>query len=96
MNKKGQTGTGVFFGIMIAVMLWVAFSQTLDPIKDATTSARGVDQLDCGNGSISIGTKSTCVIVDWAQFGYAGTIITVIIGAAGGGILGKIVESRRQ
>ena len=86
MNKKA-TGGMIFFGMMIGVMIWIAFTQLLGPITDATTTARSVSQLDCDNSSISIGTKGTCVIVDWTLFGYAGAVIAAIIGAAGGGFI---------
>ena len=97
MNKNGTARTTmfVFFGIMISVMLWIAFTQLLDPVTDATTTARSVSQLDCDNSSISQGTKGTCVIVDWTLFGWAGAIIAVIIGSAGGKLLDMSVEKKQ-
>lgn len=86
-NKKSQTGVFVFFGMMISIMIWIAFTQLLGPAKDSIEDARSVSQLDCGNGSISTGTKATCVIVDYSLFGWAGAVIALIIGAAGGGLL---------
>ena len=86
MNKKGA-GIGIFFGMMIGVMVWIAFTQLLGPVRDQQQDARGVDQLDCDNESISIGTKGTCVIVDWTLFGWTWAVIAGIIGAAGGGII---------
>lgn len=92
MNKKGQM---VFFGMMLSVMIWIAFTQLLDPVKDASGEARSVSQLDCDNSSISMGTKGTCVIVDWTLFGWAGAVITAIIGAAGGKILERSLEKKK-
>jgi len=85
MNKKGATM--IFFGMMLSVMIWIAFTQTLDPVKDETADARSVSKLDCANTSISTGVKATCVIVDWTLFGYAGAIISLIIGTAAGRLL---------
>ena len=85
MNKKGVAGM-IFFGMMISVMIWITFTQLLGPIQDSLEDARSVQQLDCANSSISIGTKATCVIVDYTLFGWAGAVIAAIIGAAGGGI----------
>ena len=91
MNKKA-TGTMIFFGMMIGVMIWIAFSQMIDPVKDATITARSPSQLDCDNESISTGNKGTCVIVDWMLFGWAGAIIAMIFGAAGGGIVSRLTS----
>ena len=92
MNKKGQM---IFFGIMISVMVWIAFSQMIGPVKDATRDARAADQLDCGNSSISVGTKATCVITDWTLFGWASAIIAVIIGAAGGNFADRLLGKKQ-
>ena len=92
MNKKGQMA---FIGIMLSVMLWIAFSQMLGPVKDATRTARGADQLDCANSSISIGTKGTCVITDWTLFGWAGGIIAVIIGLVGGRFVDRLLVKKQ-
>ena len=88
MNKKASSGM-IFFGMMLGVMVWIAFTQLLGPVTDASGDARAADQLDCDNESISIGTKGTCVIVDWMLFGWAGAVIAGIIGAAGGGLISK-------
>ncbi len=92
MKKKGQM---VFFGIMISVMIWIAFSQLLGPVKDQITTARAVDQLDCANSSNSVGTKATCVVTDWTLFGWAATIISVIIGAAGGKFIDDFLKKKQ-
>jgi len=94
MNKKGGSGVGIFFGIMIAVMVWIAFSQLLGPMVTATSDARAVDQLDCDNSSISTGEKATCVIVDYTVFGFTAAIISVIIGLAGGGLIGVLTKKK--
>lgn len=92
MNKKGQM---IFYGMMLAVMIWIAFTQLLGPVKDSTEDARSLSQLDCGNSSISMGNKGTCVIVDWTLFGWAGAIIAAIIGAAGGKLLEKTTAKEK-
>ena len=61
MNKKGQV---IILGIMIMIVcliLGVIFTQ---PIKDQIDIVRGADQLDCGNTSISTGTRLTCIVFD--------------------------------
>jgi len=91
MNNKAETfGVMIFFGMMLGLMLWIAFTQMLGPATDATADARAVTQLDCANTSISQGTKATCVIVDFMVFGWSGAVIALIIGAASGGLLYKI------
>ena len=95
MNKKG-TGAMLFFGMMIGVMVWIAFTQLLGPVTDASADARSVSQMDCDNSSISIGTKGTCVIIDWMLFGWAGAVIAGIIGAAGGGIIDSQLRKKSQ
>ncbi len=95
MNKKGF-GAFTFFGIMISVMIWIGFTQLLGPVSDQTAEARSVSQLDCGNTSISIGVKATCVIVDWTLFGWAGAIIATIIFTAGGGLIDSQLRKKQQ
>ena len=94
-NKKA-IGAMTFFGMMIGVMIWIAFTQLLGPVKDSLEIARSVSQLDCTNSSISIGTKGTCVIVDWTLFGWAGAVIATIIGAAGGGFIDSQLRKKSQ
>ncbi len=95
-NNKKAAGGMMFFGMMIAIMLWISFTQLLGPATDATASARSVSQLDCANSTISIGTKATCVITDWMVFGWAGAIIALIIGAAGGGLIDRQLKKKQQ
>ena len=95
MNKKAA-GAGIFFGMMIGVMIWITFSQLLGPVKDQTQVARSADQLDCDNSSVSIGVKATCVIVDFTLFGWAGAVIATIIGAAGGGLIDSLLKKKSQ
>ena len=95
MNKK-SFGAFTFFGLMISVMIWIGFTQLLGPAKDTLEDARSVSQLDCGNTSISIGTKATCIIVDWTLFGWAGAIIATIIFTAGGGIIDSQLKKKQQ
>ena len=90
MAKKGQGMIALsIYGIMLAVMIWITFTQLLGPATDATQTARTVQQLDCDNSSISDGTKASCVIVDFAVFGWAGAVIAVIISLVGLGLYHK-------
>lgn len=95
MNRKAQ-GFAVytFFGMMVGLMLWIGFTQMLGPATDAAADARSVQQLDCDNSSISIGTKATCVVVDFGVFGWSGAVITAIMGAVGGGLFSKIIKKK--
>jgi uncharacterized membrane protein YgaE (UPF0421/DUF939 family) len=95
MNKKAA-GTMIFFGMMIGVMVWIAFTQLLGPVKDQLSDARSVSQLDCSNTSITTGTKATCVIVDWTLFGWAGAVIAAIIGAVSGGMINLYLKNKTQ
>ena len=95
MNKKG-TGAMMVFGMMIGVMIWITFTQLLGPVNDASADARSVSQLDCDNSSISIGTKGTCIMVDWMQFGWAGAVIAGIIGLAGGSLIDSQLRKKSQ
>ncbi len=95
IKHKKATGAMIFFGMMMGVMIWIAFTQLLGPVTDALGNARAADQLDCDNESISMGTKGTCVIVDWTLFGWAGAVIASIIGAAGGGITDIILKKKQ-
>jgi len=85
--------------MMIGLMVWIAFTQMIGSLTDATQDARaattssGTSGLDCDNSSISIGTKGTCVVVDFMGFGWSGAIITMILGALGAGILKKKIET---
>jgi len=93
MNKKGF-GETIVFGMMISIMLWIAFVQLLGPATDEAQNARSSNQLDCNNSSISTGTKATCLIVDYGVFGWAGSVITAIVGAAGGGLYGYLFRRK--
>ena len=93
MNKKAAGGM-IFFGMMLSVMIWIAFTQLLGPVKDQTEEARSVSQLDCANTSISTGVKATCIVIDWTLFGWAGAVIAAIIGAAGGGLIDQHLKKK--
>ncbi len=70
----------------------VSVSQLLGPIKDATSDARSVSQLDCDNSSITTGNKATCVVIDFMMFGFAGAVIAIIFGGIGGGLISKRIK----
>lgn len=69
MNKKGQQ---VFIGVMIFIMLFIVIVQFISPIKTQITTARNTNNLDCSNSSITVGQKSTCVVVDMTLFYFVG------------------------
>lgn len=69
MNNKGQT---VFAGIMIFFMVFITIISLIEPLKDQITTSRDVSHLDCANSSISVGTKGTCVVVDFTLFYFVG------------------------
>ena len=77
-QKKGQA---IFIGIMIFVMLFIVIVQFINPLKDEITTARSVDNLDCGNSSITVGTKATCIVVDFTLFYFIGIAIAAGAGA---------------
>lgn len=74
MNNSGQTA---LLGIMIGVMIFMLAMIFIDPIKDVITDARGADQLDCSNTSISDGSKATCLVVDLILPYFIGVVIAV-------------------
>lgn len=99
MNKKGTVGVGVIFGMMIGVMVWIAFTQLIGITTDFTQDARasttsyGQSGLDCDNESISIGTKATCVVTDFMPFGWALAVFVSIFGTVGG-VIGHVVQKQ--
>lgn len=76
-NKKSQV---IFFGIMMGIMVFIAMVETITPIKDTITTARDADHLDCTNSSNSVGTKATCVVIDFSLFYYVGVMMAAAIG----------------
>lgn len=64
-SKKGQM---IFVGIGIAVMVFLTVIAMIPALKDGITTARDVDNLDCSNSSISVGTQATCIVVDFWLF----------------------------
>jgi len=77
----GQTG----LAIVTAIVIFMVGMLVVNLVKPEITNARAVDALDCGNSSISDGTKLTCLAVD-ATLPY---YILIIISAAGGLIVGR-------
>jgi len=83
MNKKGQA---VMVGMMLGIMLFIAMVQLIGPLKDTIITARDPTNLDCGNSSITTGTKSVCILIDFSLF----YIVGVVMAAAIGGVVGRI------
>lgn len=62
MNNKGQTTLGI--AIIVAIMIFIIGMISINFIKDEVTNARSSVNLNCSGGSISDGTKLTCLVVD--------------------------------
>lgn len=90
MNKKGQET--IFAKIGVFVMVILALTALLDPLKENTIDARSAGKLDCENSSISTGQKAACVIVDFNIFYF----FWMVLAAAGGFIAVKIVKSKTK
>lgn len=89
MNRKGQMGISVIIGIMI-FLSGIIVINILKP--DVTLVRNAVTGLNCANASaISDGTKLTCLAVD-LTIPY---FILIIISAAGGIIISKVVGRKR-
>lgn len=77
MNKAGQA---IFVGIMTMIMVLIVMISFTGPIKDQVELARDASHLDCGNSSITTGTKATCIVTDFTLFYYIG--VGIAVGAA--------------
>lgn len=82
MNKKGNIG----ISIIVAIMIFMVGTVTVNILKPEIDNARAADALDCSNISISDGTKLTCLAVD-ATVPY---FIVVVLAAAGGMITARL------
>ena len=83
-NKKGQMA---LVGLMVGIMIFMLAMIFIDPIGDVIDEARGTDQLDCSNSSISDGYKATCLIVDLIMPYF----IAVVLAVGGAWISAKFV-----
>jgi hypothetical protein len=72
MNKKGQF---IFVGIMVAIMVFITAIVLIEPLKDGIEIGRDADHLNCGNESNTVGTKATCILVDFWLFYFVGVCI---------------------
>ena len=63
MNSRGEA----IFGLMVWVMLIVLAIAMQPSIKEVVEDARGVNFLDCSNGSITTGTAATFLVIDLFQ-----------------------------
>ena len=57
---RGKHGQAAIVGLMMCIMIFMLAMIFIDPIGDAIDEARGADQLDCANSTISDGDKATC------------------------------------
>lgn len=69
MNRKAQQAIA---GWMIAIILFIAAVQMINPMKSFASTARNSANLDCDNSSITLGEKSTCVMIDFFTFYFIG------------------------
>ena len=83
MNNKGS----IFFGVIVALMLFVGGMLFANHVKDLITEDRNSNNLDCNNLSISDGTKLTCLGLDLV----IPYLIIIILSAVGGAIMSKVV-----
>lgn len=80
-NKKSQL---LMISAMLGFIVFILAVQLITPIKTFVDSARGAAGLDCTAADITVGTRATCVIVDWMLPGFVGALIFAAIGIAGG------------
>jgi len=77
MNKNGQM---IFIGIMTSIMVFIVLVQFISPIKSQIDTARNIDNLNCTSTTNSVGTKASCIIVDWYLPYFLAAGIAVAIG----------------
>lgn len=75
MNKKGQK---VFYGIMVAIMLFVAATALLEPLKENIRDAR--TSMDCTATDLSAGETAVCILIDWWMFYFIGAVLSTAMG----------------
>ena len=73
-NKRGQVA---LIAMAIGIFIFFLGISFIDPIKEVVVEARGVEQLDCANSSITDGAKTTCLIVDLILPYFIVTIIAI-------------------
>ena len=79
-SKKGQL---IFLGFMIGIVVFIIAVMFLPVIKDLASDVRSPSKLDCGNTTISTGTKMTCIVVDISPFYLFGAALAAAVGAIG-------------
>lgn len=77
MNKRGN----LFFGAMIALILWMAGIYFLPYIIDDVTTFRVA--MDCTNSSITDTTKITCLTGDIIVPYFIWTLVSLAVGYIG-------------
>jgi hypothetical protein len=80
MNKRGQ----MFLGIMIFIFIFIVLIVTAPVLKEIIELGR--EGLDCGNTTLSTGSKATCIIIDIGLFYYAASLLA----AAGAAVVGAM------
>lgn len=77
INKSGQVA---LVGFMIFIFIVIATLIMIDPLKSVLIEVRDSSHLDCGNSSISLGTKATCLVVDLTLPYFIGVVIVTASG----------------
>jgi len=79
MNKRGN----IFFGVIVALIVWIFGILFIPFITDDITVARVA--LDCTNSSITDATKVTCLTVDILLPYIIWTLMSLAVGFIVGG-----------
>lgn len=87
MAMRSKRGQVFLVGLMLGIVGFMAAMIFINPLTDVINEARGGDQLDCSNSSISDSQKGTCLIVDITLPAFIG----VVVGLSGTYVMSKIV-----
>ena len=77
MNNKAQA-----FGIrwMLGILLFLITIAYISPLKDTISLNRDSTHLDCGNTTISDGSKITCLFLDMSLWYFLGAMFLLAVG----------------
>lgn len=73
------TGKRTATGIITAIMVFVVVVLLITPLKDLIIMARDASHLNCTSGTISIGAKLSCIVIDIWLFYFVATVVAVAI-----------------
>ena len=77
MKKKGQA---MIFGIMLFMLAFIVAVVITAPLRELVDTARDTDHLNCTSENLTMGTASSCVIMDLSIPALLVTIILVGLG----------------